>query len=71
MRRLGNTHRYWLNEVAKKTEGLLAGDYSGTSHEFAIEGLINMGLIEIKEQLTEEISLVVITSRGTEALKGK
>ncbi len=68
--KLGIIHKYWLREVNKKGRfGLAVGDYSGTTHAVAIEGLIRLGYIKIQKEVSKEITIVEITSSGKRKLE--
>ena len=67
---LGTLHKYWLNEIDKRgMRGLMIGDYSGTSHCVAIQGLINLGYCKLKKDLGGGIIIVEVTSSGKYRLK--
>jgi len=70
MKTLGSLHRYWLSEIDKRgARGLMVGDYSGTSHVVAIEGLENLGFIKTKKKLADGIRIVEVTASGKYRLK--
>ena len=67
--RIGSLHRYWLAETNKRgPKGMLVGDYTGTSHAMAIEGLVRLGYVEIKGEPAPGLKLVVITKSGKRCL---
>lgn len=70
MKTIGSLHRYWLSEIDKRgMRGLMVGDYSGTSHQVVIEGLINLGYCKVKKDLGNGIMIVEVTSTGKHRLK--
>ena len=66
--RLGSLHRYWLSEADKKRgSGMLLGDYSGTGHASAIEGLISLNYLKVTSEVGD-IRRVEITTLGRRKL---
>ena len=67
--RIGSLHRYWLAETEKRgSRGLIVGDYTGTSHATAIEGLVCLGFVVVKSEPSPGLKLVEITESGKRCL---
>lgn len=67
---LSHIYIYWLREIAKRRmNGLMVGDYSGTLHGVAIEGLLNLGFCKVKKKIADGIMIVEVTSSGRHKLK--
>jgi hypothetical protein len=67
---LGSLHKYWLNEANKKRDGLLIGDYSGTGHASAIQGLISLKYLRVISE-NDGIMTVEITILGRRMLSSR